>query len=200
MVFETTQINDTYKKDPSSLKLPTNIIRHIHLFLLLFIPFAALADGQDGLVIIWDSILFVVVFAFWAAVVFPVLYSLNKSRAKKISGPLKLFTILGTALIALFIWLMIKSDPYPYDGPIDSIIYKEQNERMKQAAMDNLINGYPDSTIVETIAALDTSQIGIYIWLNQKSVFVRKDTPKFESQREKDAYTMAIVRGWKKQQ
>lgn len=180
------------------MKMRINPIRHIHLILLVLLPFAAFADGQDGLVIIWDGILFVMVFAIWAAVVFPTLYTLKKSATKKISGFARLSIIFGTGLISLFIWLMIKSDSHPFDGPIDSIIYKEQNEHIRQEAMDQLTNGYPDSTIVETIASVDTSKIGIYMSLNHTMVFVRKDTPVFNSQQEKDAYTMKIVRGWKK--
>jgi hypothetical protein len=172
--------------------------RNKYLLLLLILPFIGHADGQDGLVIILDFFTFIFVFGIWAALVFPTIKLLNKYRAVKLSATTKLITIAGTALIALFIFLMLKSDSYPFDGPIDSIIYKEQNELMRQNAIDNITNGYSDSTIEENIADIDTSRIGIYIWLNHKSVFVRKNTSNFGTQRQEDSLTMAIVRGWKK--
>lgn len=168
------------------------------LLLILSLPFIAKADGQDGLVIILDFFTFIMVFGIWAAFLFPTISLVNKYRAEKLSTTTKLITIVGTGLIALFIFLMLKSDSYPFDGPIDSIIYKEQNELMQQNAIDNITNGYPDSTIEEDIASIDTSKLGIYIWLNHKSIFVRKNTDNFTTQRQKDSLTMAIVRSWNK--
>ena len=167
------------------------------LLLLLTLPFIAHADGQDGLVIILDFFTFIIVFGIWAVFVFPTISLVNKYRTEKLSATTKVITIVGTGLIALFIFLMLKSDSYPFDGPIDSIIYKEQNELMKQNAIDNILHGYPDSTIEENIADIDTSKLGIYIWLNHKSVFVRKNTANFNNQRQEDSLTMSIVRGWK---
>jgi len=172
--------------------------RNKYLLLLLILPFIGHADGQDGLVIILDFFTFIFVFGIWAALVFPTIKLLNKYRAVKLSTTTKLITIAGTALIALFIFLMVKSDSEPFDGPIDSIIYKKQNESMRQNAIDNITNGYTDSTIEETIGSVDTSKVGIYIWLNHKSVFVRKNTAHFGTQRQEDSLTMAIVRSWKK--
>lgn len=172
--------------------------RNKYLLLLLILPFIGYADGQDGLVVILDAMAFIMVFAAWAIIVFPTLRLVNKTRTQKLSTTFKLIIIVITALIALFIWIMIKTDSEPFDGPIDSIIYKEQNEAMKQSAIDNITNGYSDSTIEENIADIDTSRIGIYIWLNHKSVFVRKNTSNFGTQRQEDSLTMAIVRSWKK--
>ena len=171
--------------------------RNKYLLLLLILPFLGHAEGQEGLVIIMDAFAFVAIFAIWAVIVFPTISLINKNRTNKLTKINKLIIIVTTGLIALFIWLMTKSDSQPFDGPIDSIIYKEQNESMRQNAINNITNGYPDSTIEENIADIDTSKIGIYIWLNNKSIFVRKNTAKFNTQRQEDSLTMAIVRSWK---
>lgn len=92
---------------------------------------------------------------------------------------------------------MIKSDPYPYEGPIDEFIHRDKIRANKIQDSLELWNGKQDSTIEETIASTDTSKIGVYIWLNGHCVFVRKLTPELSQQRN-DSLTMSIVRKWKK--
>lgn len=172
--------------------------RNKYLILLLALPFLAYADGQDGLVVILDAFIFIIIFAVWGIVIFPIIKMINEIRIKKLTIINKSVILISTGLIALFIWLMMKSDSQPFDGPIDSIIHRKQNELMKEEVLEYLKQGYKDSTIEETIASVDTSKIGIYIWLNHKSVFVRKNTSKFKTQRQEDSLTMSIVRVWKK--
>ena len=168
-----------------------------YLFLLMLFPLFGHAEGQAGLSFFLDLIDFVKVFALWAIIVFPTIILLNKFRANKLTLKIKMIFIFGTGLIALFVWSMIKFDSDPWNGPIDSIIYKDKNEAFRKQDSINIYEGYSDSTIDETLASVDTSAVGIYIWLHKKRIFVRKHNIQFDSQRQEDSLTMSIVRSWK---
>jgi len=152
------------------------------------------AEGQEGLSVFLDFITFLQIFGVWAIIVSVTIRLLNKYRAKKISFKFKAIFIIVTGLIALVIFSFV-TDTQPYDGPIDSIIYKEFNERHRKQDSLWIAEGYPDSTIVE-VTSIDTNRNGIYIWLNQKEVFVRKHSTNYNSQRQEDSVTMSIVRSW----
>jgi len=168
------------------------------LVILLLLPFFGHAEGQDALSLILDVIDFVKVFAIWAIVVFPTVLILNKYRTKKLSFNFKTMFYIGTGLIALFVFSMVKFDSQPYDGPIDSLFHNEFNSPERKAEELKKIFDQPDSTIEETISSVDTNELGIYIWLNHKKKFVRKATPEIQTQRQQDSLTMAIVRGRQK--
>lgn len=168
------------------------------LLILLLLPFFGHAEGQDAFGLILDVIDFVKVFAVWAIIVFPTVLILNHYRTKKLSYNFKAMFYIGTGLIALFVFSMVRFDSQPYDGPIDSLFHKEYNSPESQTEELQKILDRPDSTIEETLSAIDTSEVGIYIWLNHKKVFVRKPTPELKWQRQQDSLTMAIVRGWQK--
>lgn len=59
------------------------VTRSIYLLLLLILPFMGWAEGQDGLVIILDSVLFIFIFGVWAAIVFPTIKMINNTQSKK---------------------------------------------------------------------------------------------------------------------
>ena len=172
-------------------------MRNKYLLLLLILPFIVHAEGQEGLVVILDGMFFIMLFAICVVIVFQTIKQINKSRTKKLPRTTTYSIILISGLIIFFVWSMIKSDSQPFDGPIDSIINKEENQLMMQNATINDVQDSPDSTIEETISAIDTSEIGIYIWLNHKRVFVRKNRYTFYTQRQEDSLTMSIVRRWK---
>jgi energy-coupling factor transporter transmembrane protein EcfT len=174
------------------------IIRTTCLLIALLLPFMGRADGQGFLIVVSDAIDFIGIFIIWALLVFPAIFLLNKFREKKLRRSTKLILLLTTGAIALFTWFMVKHDSHPYEGPIDSMLHKDLIEEHRKADSINLYQGYADSTITETIAHMDTSKVGIYIWLNHKEVFVRKNTAHLGSQAEEDALTMATVRRWKK--
>lgn len=92
---------------------------------------------------------------------------------KKLSARTTMIYWSAAAACALFHWVMIKFDPYPYDGPIDRIVKRDYIENMR--VQDSLIrvNGSPDSTIVY-VHSIDTAKEGVYIWLHGKEVFLRK--------------------------
>jgi hypothetical protein len=51
------------------------------------------------------------------------------------------------------------------------------------------MNGKANSTI-ESVESIDTAKRGVHIWLNHKLVFVRKQIPNINSQREEVTLTM----------
>jgi hypothetical protein len=125
-------------------------------------------------------------------------YILIKTTRKKEFSNIQFYSFWLTALIVMTItFQFIKYDSQPFDGPIDSIIYKNFNEEHRKQDSIYLVDGYPDSTISET-TSIDTNKNGIYIWLNHKELFVRKHTTNFNSQRQEDSVTMSIVRRWNK--
>jgi hypothetical protein len=168
-----------------------------YLLFLLLLPCLAHAEGQEALAFFLDLIDFVKVFSVWALAVLLTNYFIKKYQTKKTTRTSKMIFLFGTALIALFVWSMIKSDSDPWHGPIDSIVHRKENEAFRIQDSINIYQGNRDSTIDETLASADTNKIGIYIWLNHQRIFVRKHTQHLGSQRREDSLTMAIVRGWK---
>ena len=83
------------------------------------------------------------------------------------------WTIVGG--FSLFHWIMIKHDPYPYDGPIDSILKKDIIQKSKIRDSLESVNGKADSTIEYTYS-IDTAKQGVYIWFNGKAKLLRKLT------------------------
>jgi hypothetical protein len=85
---------------------------------------------------------------------------------------------------------MIIHDPYPYDGPIDSI-FKEKPTFDPNAPK-------ADSTI-EYRWSVNKSEEGAYIWLDNKKIFVREFTEKEKAHEGlNDSLTLSVVRAWSK--
>lgn len=177
------------------------MVRHRRIYLLLIIvalPTVLKAEGQEGLVYILDGFTLLVALSVWAILFFVILAVLKYFR--NTDNGLKQKFLVGAIclLFAVFQFTMTKSDPYPYEGPIDEFIHRDKIREWKIKDSLEVLGGKPDSTIEETIASVDTSKIGIYIWLHGQSIFVRKPTPELRSQRQNDSLTMSIVRKWKK--
>ncbi len=172
--------------------------KSIFLFLIIIlIPIVIKAEGQDGLVFILDTFSFLFAFGIWIVVFFLTLYLVRVLRKKENRLRQKIIVGLICSFFGVFHFLMIKSDPYPYEGPIDEIIHRDIIEASQIRDSLEMLHGKPDSTIEETIASIDKSKIGVYIWLNGRIIFVRKLTPEL-SQQSNDSLTMSIVRKWKK--
>ncbi len=93
---------------------------------------------------------------------------------------------------------MVKYDPNPYSGPIDGLIHRDILQKRRTIDSLEIITCKPDSTIETTIASVDSNEVGIYIWLNNKKHFVCKATTSL-NQKQQDSLTMTIVRGWQKE-
>lgn len=171
--------------------------RHI-LIILLLMPTLTFAEGQAGMEYFIWTIDFIEVFGLWiiGALLFSV--ALGSIRQQSLSKKQKYIFWAFILFAAFFHWSMTTYDPHPTEGPIDSIIHRDQVERKATQDSLDLVYGKADSSIDETIASVDTSEIGVYIWLNHKRIFVRKFTPGLY-QRQNDSLTMSIVRQWRKQ-
>jgi hypothetical protein len=154
------------------------------------------AEGQDGLEVILDGVLFVFIFIISIKLTLSLIEQIK--RKKVLSKKSKFFIWIIMLSLALFIWSMLKTDARPFEGPIDSIIHRNAFKEFKNTNDDKVAEEMPDSTIEETIASVDTNQIGVYIWLNHKKYFVRKLASKLETRRQLDSLTMSIVRKWPK--
>jgi hypothetical protein len=168
------------------------------LLTVLLVPTILKADGQDFLVYILDGFTFLLVVLIWIALFYLFLYIVKLLRKKDNRLTQKLIVGAMCLLFGIFNFIMFKSDPYPYEGPIDEFIHRDLIREGRIRDSLELWHGKPDSTIETTIAATDTSKIGVYIWLNNKSVFVRKLTPDLGSEKRNDSLTMSMVRGWKR--
>jgi len=173
-------------------------VKNFIFILSLLIPTLCLADGQAGLGVFLDTITFIEVFGAWIIACFLALTIIRLFNKTALSKKVKRIVWISVLLVAFFHWSMVKFDPYPYDGPIDSIIYKNKKEQWRIEDSLEMMNGKPDSTIESIIASIDTSKVGVYIWLNHEMHFVRKLTEEPDNQRLQDSLTMSIVRKWKK--
>ena len=68
---------------------------------------------------------------------------------------------------------MIKFDPQPYSGAVDTIMKRDLIERSAAASDLERVNGSPDSTIMY-VYSVDTAESGVYIWLHGKKNLLRK--------------------------
>lgn len=99
------------------------------VFFIFLFSTSIYAEGQDGLVVILDGFKFVVIFSIWIGFT---LIALSAIKGKKELNKKRKFLIwFITFMIALFGWVMLKSDSEPFDGPIDSIIHRDIHERLK---------------------------------------------------------------------
>ncbi len=99
---------------------------------------------------------------------------IKHKRKKNLTFGQKFFVWVVVLILATFNWSMIKYDPYPYEGPIDSIVYKKMNAR--KAKQDSTeIYSRKDSSI-EYLYCVDTNKQGVYLWLNNKPILLRKFT------------------------
>lgn len=172
-------------------------MNRILLALLFLVPTVSKADGQDFLVLVSDIFDFIFVFTIWTLGILFLFLTL-KAFGKEVFNKKKRLLIWTVGLLlAFFHWTMIKHDPYPYSGPIDSLVHKDKLENSRTIDSLELSKGKPDSTIEETIASMDSNEVGVYIWLNQKKCFVRKLAAGL-NQRQQDSLTMSIVRSWTK--
>lgn len=162
---------------------------------LLLVPTILKAEGQDFLVLVSDLFDFIFVFTIWTLGLLFFLLLLKAFGKVTINKKKRVSIWIVGLLLAFFHWIMIKHDPNPYSGPIDSLVHKSKLEKSKTADSLELINGKPDSTIEATIASIDSNDLGIYKWLNHKKYFVRKLSTGL-TQRQQDSLTMSIVRSW----
>ena len=172
--------------------------RIITILFIILLPTIVKADGQDFIVWFSDGVKFLIIFSWWTIGILVLLTIIKTIRKKEFSKKQKYIIWTFGLLLGFFHWTMIKSDSYPNSGPIDSIVYKDLVEKSRIKDSLELFNGKADSTIESTIASIDTNDIGVYIWLNHKRIFVRKLTPGLY-QRQNDSLTMSIVRQWKKE-
>lgn len=168
------------------------------LIILLLIPTLTFAEGQSGMEYFIWIIDFIEVFGLWIIGALLFLVALRSIRQQSLSKKQKYIFWAFILFAAFFHWSMTTYDPHPTEGPIDSIIHRGQVERKATQDSLELVYGKADSSIDETIASVDTNEIGVYIWLNHKRIFVRKLTPDLY-QRQNDSLTMSIVRKWRKQ-
>ena len=139
------------------------------ILILTFTPLFAFAEGQDALGVFLDVIDFIKVFSVWGIMIFILIRILHYVRSTKLKTKHKKYIWFGTGIIALFVWSMIKHDPYPYEGPIDSIFKKmpvfNENERHSDG-------------VVEYVFQSEIDSAGVYVWKNNIKSFVRKLTDK----------------------
>lgn len=130
------------------------------------------ADGQDVLVYVADAISFIYVFGGWTISIFILLFLIKTFRRKDFAKKQKLIIWTVGLCFAFFHWTMVKYDPFPYSGPIDSIVKKDRIEKSRVNHSLELINGKADSTI-EYVYSVDTLQQGVYMWLDKKMQRIR---------------------------
>ncbi len=160
------------------------------IILLTISPLLVFAEGQDALGVFLDTIDFIKIFSIWAVVIFAFIKIFNYIKPNKLDKRKKKIVWFATGLIALFIWSMIKHDPY-HDGPIDSIFKKKLTFDPNETK--------PDSTI-EYVWSVNKNEEGVYIWIDNKKIFVRKFTEKeIAHEGLNDSLTMFTVRGWEKE-
>ncbi len=176
--------------------MTSNRPSYIFLTILLFPAFLK-AEGQDGLVLILDGFTFLAALFVWTILFFIIMDVTKIFRNKENGIKQKILIGLICLLLAMFQFIMTKSDSHPYEGSIDEFIHRDRIRADKIRAALEIWNGKPDSTIETTIASIDTNKIGIYIWLNGQSRYVRKLVPDLGSQQRNDSLTMSIVRTWK---
>jgi hypothetical protein len=172
-------------------------LNRILVAFFLLVPTISKADGQDFLVLVSDIFDFLFVFSIWALGILFLFLTLNAFGKGVFNKKKRLSIWIVGLLLAFFHWTMIKHDPYPYSGPIDSFVHKDKLEKSRTIDSLELMNGKTDSTIEATIASLDSNEVGVYIWLNHKKYFVRKLTAGL-NQRQQDSLTMSTVRSWTK--
>ena len=97
----------------------------VSIFLL---PAFLKAEGQEGLVFFLDAIDFIKVFTFWTITTFIFLFIVGRFRHSKFSRKQKIIIWTLVLVIASFHWTMIKSDPYPTEGPIDALFYDKKRD------------------------------------------------------------------------
>ena len=163
-------------------------MKRILLIVFLVVPGFVHAEGQAGLSFFLDAIYLFVVLMVWGIVTLISIEITKKFRALNRTNKL---TISGTTLtIALVYWGMTKYDPYPYDGPIDTI-FKSYPKVDPNAPK-------PDGTIEYILSSIDSTKEGSYIWLNDSMIYVR---PLTEGERNheglNDELTKSIVKTWK---
>ena len=142
------------------------------ILILSFTPLFTFAEGQYGLGIFLDVFDFIKVFSIWGITVFVLIRIFNSVNSNKLGKQYKKFIWLGTGLIALFIWSMIKHDSNPYSGPIDSLFNKnltiDDNESHTAGVIEYVFDSEADSS-------------GVYVWKDDVKVFVRKLTNEEQS-------------------
>jgi hypothetical protein len=99
----------------------------------LLLPTTCAADGQGWLGVVSDIWKFIGAFALWILMAKFAIKIYTQYKKKTITNKQKYFIWIGIVCIAFFHWSMIKFDPYPTEGPIDSIIWKEKVEKKKMA-------------------------------------------------------------------
>lgn len=152
-------------------------------------PLTSFAEGQNVLKILSDAIDFGKIFLLWFILIWSTLKLLVYYKKSKIGKTNKRIIWASTGLIALFIWSMVKHDPYPYEGPIDSIFRKN---------VANDYNAIKQDSTIEYSWSIDPKEQGVYIWINNEKVFVRQLAPKEIASKEiNDSLTMAILNSWK---
>lgn len=161
------------------------------IIILTLLPFSVFAEGQDAFGVILGTIDFIKVFGIWTILIWGSIRTFEYFKSTKLEKKKKRIIWITTGLISLFIWSMIMHDPYPYDGPIDSLLKK------KITYDPNRVR--PDSTF-EYKWSMDKSEEGAYVWLNNKKIFVRRLTDKEKAHEGlNDSLTLNVVRGWKKE-
>ena len=163
--------------------------KHI-ILILTFTPLFAFAEGQDALGIFSDVIDFIKVFSVWGIMIFILIRILNYFRSTKLKTLHKKYIWIGTGLISLFVWSMIKHDPYPYEGPIDSIFKTLPTYDENQEHSDGVTEYVYDSSI---------DSDGVYVWKNGEKIFVRKLTDKEKNNEElNETLTKKVIDSWEK--
>jgi hypothetical protein len=156
--------------------------------LIILSPITVLAEGQEGLQTILAAFQFIIVFSIWAILIWTIIKLANWLKKTKLSKIQIRVIWTSTGLIPLFIWSMIKHDPRPYEGPIDSLFKKNLAHDPNESKLDSTI---------EYTWSIDGNQKGVYIWLNNEKKFVREFNAKeLAHEGLDDSLTMAIVRKW----
>ena len=140
-------------------------MKKLIILILTFTPLFVFAEGQDALGVFLDVLDFIKVFSVWGIIIFILIRILNYTRSTKLKTLHKKYIWIGTGFVALFMWSMIKHDPYPYEGPIDSIFKKMPtvNENKKH-----------EDGVIEHVFESDIDSAGVYVWKNGAKNFVRK--------------------------
>jgi hypothetical protein len=175
------------------------IIALIYLMVLVFLLFYSRIERLDIFVLASDFFDLLLIFMVWTLLSGLLYMLIKRGRRKNISNA-QFYSFWIIILICASInFQMIKYNPHPYDTWFYKWSHKDFIEQKRINDSLEIRNGKPDSTIETTIASLDSSEVGVYIWLNHKRKFVRKLTPEIIGQRQNDSLTMSIVRTWKKE-
>jgi len=98
---------------------------------------------------------------------------LGRFFKERLSDRSKLLYWSTVGLCSLVHWSLIKFDPHPYSGPVDSVMKRDLLEQSAATDAMEQEHGSPDSTIMY-VYSVDTAENGVYMWLSGQKFLLRK--------------------------